>query len=184
MRNRQCTSVAVCLFLFLAIGLTWASIAGSISGLVTDSSGAVVAGAKVIATDTQTGVKTTVSTDAKGFYSLPALPVGTYDLEVSQIGFKTFTETGLTINANSALRVDATLSVGTINEKIEVRTDAVHVEAESTQMGEVITGKTMTAVPLNGRAYTDLLALQPGVSPYNSTDTGTGASATAPSTVA
>ena len=174
MRNRQCTSVAVCLFLFLAIGLTWASIAGSISGLVTDSSGAVVAGAKVIATDTQTGVKTTVSTDAKGFYSLPALPVGTYDLEVSQIGFKTFTETGLTINANSALRVDATLSVGTINEKIEVRTDAVHVEAESTQMGEVITGKTMTAVPLNGRAYTDLLALQPGVSPYNSTDTGTG----------
>ena len=78
------------------------------------------------------------------------------------------------INANSALRVDATLSVGTINEKIEVRTDAVHVEAESTQMGEVITGKTMTAVPLNGRAYTDLLALQPGVSPYNATDTGTG----------
>ncbi|MGC2768256.1 MAG: TonB-dependent receptor, partial [Candidatus Acidiferrum sp.] len=123
---------------------------------------------------TQTGVKTTVTTDAKGFYSLPALPVGTYDLQVSQIGFKAYTETGLVINANSALRVDATLSVGTINEKIEVRTDAVHVETESTQMGEVITGKTMTAVPLNGRAYTDLLALQPGVSPYTATDTGTG----------
>jgi hypothetical protein len=174
MCNRQRASVSLCLFLFLAIGLTWASIAGSISGLVTDSSGAVVAGAKVIATDTQTGVQTTVTTDAKGFYSLPALPVGTYDLQVSQIGFKSFDQTGLVINANSALRVDATLSVGTINEKIEVRTDAVHVETESTQMGEVITGKTMTAVPLNGRAYTDLLALQPGVSPYTATDTGTG----------
>jgi len=174
MRNRQRASLLLYLFLFLAIGVTWASIAGSISGLVTDSTGAVIAGAKVIATDTQTGVQTTVTTDAKGFYSLPALPVGTYDLQVSQIGFKTYTETGLVINANSALRVDATLSVGTINEKIEVRTDAVHVEAESTQMGEVITGKTMTAVPLNGRAYTDLLALQPGVSPYNATDTGTG----------
>jgi hypothetical protein len=174
MRNRRRASLSLYLFLFLAIGITWASIAGSISGLVTDSSGAVIAGAKVIATDTQTGVQTTVTTDAKGFYSLPALPVGTYDLQVSQIGFKTYTETGLVINANSALRVDATLSVGTINEKIEVRTDAVHVEAESTQMGEVITGKTMTAVPLNGRAYTDLLALQPGVSPYNATDTGTG----------
>src|SRR5580704_8633193 len=174
MCNRQRASVSLCLFLFLAIGLTWASIAGSISGLVTDSSGAVVAGAKVIATDTQTGVQTTVTTDAKGFYSLPALPVGTYDLQVNQIGFKAYTETGLVINANSALRVDATLSVGTINEKIEVRTDAVHVETESTQMGEVITGKTMTAVPLNGRAYTDLLALQPGVSPYNAVDTGTG----------
>ena len=174
MRNRQRANVSLCLFLFLAIGLTWASIAGGISGLVTDSSGAVIPGATVVATDTQTGVKTTVTTDAKGFYSLPALPVGTYDLQISQIGFKTYTETGLVINANSALRVDATLSVGTINEKIEVRTDAVHVETESTQMGEVITGKTMTAVPLNGRAYTDLLALQPGVSPYNATDTGTG----------
>jgi hypothetical protein len=174
MRNRQRASVLPFLFLFLAIGLTWASIAGSISGLVTDPSGAVVAGATVVATDTQTGVKTTVTTDAKGFYSLPALPVGTYDLQVSQIGFKTYTQTGVVINANSALRVDATLSVGTINEKVEVRTDAVHVESESTQMGEVITGKTMTAVPLNGRSYTDLLALQPGVSPYNSVDTGTG----------
>jgi len=174
MRNRQRANVSLCLFLFLAIGLTWASIAGSISGLVTDSTGAVIPGATVVATDTQTGVKTTVTTDAKGFYSLPALPVGTYDLQISQIGFKTYTETGLVINANSALRVDATLSVGTINEKIEVRTDAVHVETESTQMGEVITGKTMTAVPLNGRAYTDLLALQPGVSPYNAVDTGTG----------
>jgi hypothetical protein len=174
MRNRRRASLSLYLFLFLAIGITWASIAGSISGLVTDSSGAVIAGAKVIATDTQTGVQTTVITDAKGFYSLPALPVGTYDLQVSQIGFKSFDQTGLVINANSALRVDATLSVGTINEKIEVRTDAVHVEAESTQMGEVITGKTMTAVPLNGRAYTDLLALQPGVSPYNAIDTGTG----------
>ena len=174
MRNRQRASLSLYLFLFLAIGITWASIAGSISGLVTDSTGAVIPGATVVATDTQTGVKTTVTTDAKGFYSLPALPVGTYDLQVGQIGFKTYTETGLVINANSALRVDATLSVGTINEKIEVRTDAVHVEAESTQMGEVITGKTMTAVPLNGRAYTDLLALQPGVSPYNATDTGTG----------
>jgi len=175
MRRRQHASFSILLFVFLAIGLTWASISGSISGLVTDSSGAVVSGASVVATNTQTGVKTTVTTDAKGFYSLPALPVGTYDLQVREIGFKTYTETGLVINANSALRVDATLSVGTINEKIEVRTDAVHVETESTQMGEVITGKTMTAVPLNGRAYTDLLALQPGVSPYTSANTtGTG----------
>ena len=109
-----------------------------------------------------------VTTDTKGFYSLPALAIGTYDLQVTQIGFKSYTRTGLVIDANSALRVDAALQVGTINEKVEVRTDSVHVETESSQMGEVIAGKTMTAVPLNGRAFTDLLALQPGVSPYNS----------------
>jgi carboxypeptidase family protein/TonB-dependent receptor-like protein len=175
MHRRPHASFSLLLFLFLAVGLTWASISGSVSGLVTDPSGAVVSEASVVATNTQTGIKTTVTTDAKGFYSLPALPVGTYDVQVSRIGFKTYTAAGLVINANSALRVDATLSVGTINEKIEVRTDAVHVETESTQMGEVISGKTMTAVPLNGRAYTDLLALQPGVSPYNSANgTGTG----------
>ncbi len=149
-----------------------ASITGSVSGVVTDSSGAVIPNAQVVAIDTQTGVRTAVTTDAKGFYSLPTLPVGTYNLEISQVGFKTFIKTGLVIDANSALRADASLTVGTASEKIEVSTDTVHVETESTQMGEVISGKTMTAVPLNGRAFTDLLALQPGVSPYTSTDTG------------
>ncbi len=75
------------------------------------------------------------------------------------------------IDANSSLRADAILDVGAINEKVEVSTDSVHVETQSTQMGDVITGKKMEAVPLNGRSYTDLLALQPGVSPYTSTDT-------------
>src|SRR6201993_1264856 len=162
-------------FLIFVSTFTLASITGSVSGVVTDSSGAVIANAQVVAIDTQTGVRTTVTTDAKGFYSFPSLPVGTYDIEISQVGFKTFRQTGLVIDANSALRADATLTVGTASEKIEVSTDTVHVETESTQMGEVISGKTMTAVPLNGRAFTDLLALQPGVSPYTSADTiGTG----------
>ncbi|MGA8762087.1 MAG: TonB-dependent receptor, partial [Candidatus Sulfotelmatobacter sp.] len=171
MRSRQRGIVAALVCLFLAGGFAWASISGSISGVVTDPSGAVVPGASVVATNNQTGVKTMVTTDAKGFYSLPALAIGTYDVQVSETGFKSYTKTGLVIDANSALRVDAALQVGSINEKIEVRTDSVHVETETTQMGEVITEKTMTAVPLNGRAFTDLLALQPGVSPYTSKDT-------------
>jgi hypothetical protein len=160
-------------FTLLGATLAWASIAGSISGVVTDPSGAVISGATVIATDTQTGIKNSVVTDSKGFYSFPSLPVGTYSVEVTLNGFKTFTKSGLVIDANSALRADATLQVGAASEKIEVSTDTVHVETESTQMGDVITGKSMTAVPLNGRSYTDLLALQPGVSPYTATDSGT-----------
>lgn len=162
-------------FLIFVSTFTWASITGSVSGVVTDSSGAVIANAQVVAIDTQTGVRTSVTTDAKGFYSFSSLPVGTYDIEISRVGFKTFRQTGLVIDANSALRADATLTVGTATEKIEVSTDTVHVETESTQMGEVISGKTMTAMPLNGRAFTDLLALQPGVSPYTSSSIdGTG----------
>ncbi|HEX3741262.1 MAG TPA: carboxypeptidase regulatory-like domain-containing protein [Terriglobales bacterium] len=150
----------------------WASINGSISGVVTDSSGAVVSGATVTATNTQTGVKSTLKTDSKGFYNFPALQVGTYSVDVQQPGFKTESRTALVIDANSALRADFTLQVGQIIDKVTVESEAEHVETESTQMGEVITAKTITAVPLNGRAYTDLLALQPGVSPYTATDTG------------
>ncbi|MGO9127112.1 MAG: TonB-dependent receptor domain-containing protein, partial [Terriglobales bacterium] len=173
MHRRQRASVNVLACLFLALGLAWASITGSISGVVTDPSGAVISSVSVVATNTQTGVKTTVTTDTKGFYSLPALAIGTYDLQFAETGFKGYTRTGLVIDANSALRVDAALQVGAIDEKVEVRTDSVHVETESSQMGEVIAGKTITAVPLNGRAFTDLLALQTGVSPYSSSDTGT-----------
>jgi hypothetical protein len=169
--HRRPFAVAV-IVLFAAVTVL-ASITGGISGVVTDNSGAVISGARVLATDTQTGVKTAVTTDAKGFYNLPALAVGTYDLEISHPGFKTYRKTGLVIDANSALRADASLEVGAISEKVEVSTDAVHVETQSTQMGEVITGKSMEAVPLNGRSYTDLLALQPGVSPYTATDSGT-----------
>ncbi len=156
-------------FTLLGATLAWASITGSISGVVTDPSGAVISGATVVATDTHTGIKNSVVSDSRGFYSFPSLPVGTYSVEVTLSGFKTFSKSGLVIDANSALRADASLQVGAASEKIEVSTDTVHVETESTQMGDVITGKSMTAVPLNGRSYTDLLALQPGVSPYSAT---------------
>ncbi len=168
----QFRCLAVITFLFLA-AFASASITGTISGVVSDPSGAVISGATVVTTNTQTGIKFTATTDNKGFYSLPALSVGTYDIEISHAGFKTEKITGSVIDANSALRVDATMQLGATIETMIVTGEAVHVETESTQMGDVITAKSMTAVPLNGRAYTDLLALQPGVSPYSATDTGT-----------
>ena len=166
MRDPRCAVVAVLAFVLFALTLASASITGSISGVVTDKSGAVISGATVAATNTLTGVQTTQKTDAKGFYNLPTLAVGTYNLEIKQVGFKTYRQTGLVIDANSALRVDASLAVGSISEKIEVSTEAAQVETTSTQMGEVIEGTKMTSVPLNGRSFIDLLALQPGVSPY------------------
>jgi hypothetical protein len=169
MRERRCALFATLAVVIFASVFSSASITGSISGVVTDKSGAVIAGASVVATDTLTGVKTTGKTDAKGFYNLPALAVGNYTLEISQTGFKTSRTTGLVIDANSALRADASLEVGTISEKMEVSSDVVHVETQSTQMGEVIEGSKMTSVPLNGRSFIDLLALQPGVSPYQCT---------------
>jgi hypothetical protein len=144
-------------------GRLLAGVTASISGTVTDPSGAVVPGVTVIATNVDTGVATTLATNSQGFYSFQSLPLGNYTISVQQSGFKAYAQTGLILDVNSALVVDVRLQVGATTEKVEVSADTLHVDTESTQMGEVITGKEMTDVPLVTRSYTDLLALQPGV---------------------
>jgi carboxypeptidase family protein len=155
-------AVIACL---LGAALAWASITGSISGVVTDQNGGVVVGAKVAAIETQTGVRSEIRTDSQGFYNFPAIPVGKYDLEVQSPGFKLYRQSGLVVDVNSALRVNVTLQLGEATEKVTITSDAVQVETQNTQMGEVISGAKIVAVPLNGRAFTDLLSLQPGVVP-------------------
>ena len=163
------------MFLLLLSGTAaLASITGSISGIVTDPSSAVVAGVAVKATNVQTGVEQTTTTDAKGFYSFPALPIGTYTIRVHKEGFSNFEQQNIVIDANSVVRADAKLQVGGIQQQVTVSSTAVQVETTNTQMGEVITGSSMTSIPLNGRSYTDLLALQPGVVPQSTGEYGAG----------
>ncbi len=140
-----------------------AGVTASISGTVHDASEAIIAGATVSATNTETGVVQTQVSNARGFYSFQSLPLGHYDIQVEQAGFKLFRETGLVLDVNSALVVDAVLRVGQTKEVVEVSGEALRVETSSTQLGEVIGSQEMTDVPLVSRSYTDLLALQPGV---------------------
>src|ERR1700733_3641099 len=147
----------------LLCGQLFAGVTASISGSVTDSTGAAVVGASVTAANVETGIKATQASNGQGFYSFQSLPLGKYTIEVQQTGFKTYLRTGLVLDVNSALVVDVALQVGQVNEKVEVAAEAAHVETSSTQMGEVIENKQMTGVPLVSRSYTDLLALQPGV---------------------
>jgi hypothetical protein len=168
------------------MGLTLsASDRGSLLGTVTDPGGAAVPHAKVTATETATAVKQTVTTDRQGFYSFQSLPVGRYDVDVDASGFKPLRRTGVAIDVNSKVVVDASLALGERTETVTVSESAAHVETADTQMGQVITGKQMTAVPLNGRSYTDLLALQSGVAPMTTITSNTvqdvGASAFSPS---
>jgi hypothetical protein len=152
---------------FLGTLAAWAAITGSISGVVTDPSGAVVPGVTVLATAVSTNVQSTAVTDGKGFYNLPALSIDTYNISTSQSGFRDYQQTGVKIDANSAVRIDITMQIGTVNNTVNVRSDALQVETQSTQNGVVIDGTKVTSVPLNGRSYIDLLKLQPGVSPYS-----------------
>ncbi len=165
-------SVLVFALALLTCGRLLAGVTASISGTVTDPSGAVVAGASVTATNVETGVATTLTTNTQGFYSFQSLPLGNYTISVQQSGFKGYSQTGLVLDVNSALTIDVHLEVGATTEKVEVSSDALHVDTESTQMGDVITGKTMTDVPLVTRSYTDLLGLQPGVAQTASQMTG------------
>ena len=154
-------------------------------GTITDPNGAAVPMAKVTATETSTAVKQAISTDGRGFYSFQSLPVGRYDVEVSASGFKPVRRTGVVIDVDSKVVVDASLAIGERTDTVTVTESAAHVETVDTQMGEVITGKQMTAVPLISRSFTDLLALQSGVVPVTSITSNTvqdvGASALSPS---
>jgi hypothetical protein len=156
------------LLLVLGVSVGRASITGSISGTVTDPTGAVIPGAIVTAHNTEKGIDSSTESNAQGFYSFPALPAGHYELRITASGFQEYRETGLVLDVNTALRVDAALKVGAVNQQVEVSATSVHVETSNTQMGEVIGDVKMTTLPLNGRSYTDLLALQPGVAPASS----------------
>jgi hypothetical protein len=177
-----CISLAILMFVARN---SWAGVGGSVSGTVKDASGAVVSNANIDATNVDTGVRATIATNGRGFYSFPELPVGRYNIAIGKTGFKPYQRTGVVIDANSALTVDAVLEVGKTSDVVTVVEDQLQVETTSTQVGEVISGARMTTVPLNGRSFTDLLSLQPGVAPATSITSDTvqdvGASALSPS---
>lgn len=158
---------------------------GTISGTVVDPSGAVIPGVAVTLHSTETGLKQFATTNSDGFYAFPTLPAGHYEIEIRHPGFKPYRQLGLSLEANTALRVDARLELGAQTETVTVTEAAVHVDTAGTQMGETVTGTQITAVPLNGRDYADLLALQPGIIPASSQQPNTvvmaGVSSTPPS---
>ena len=164
----------VCAALFAAIlAAIWPAIlvaatTGSISGTVKDPSGAVIPGATVTATNSATNVQTKTVSDDKGFYTFPSLPVGRYNVKVEEEGFGTQARNNLQVDANGALVADLTLEMAEKIEEVTVLENAAQVETASSQMGQVVTGTQMTSVALNGRSYTDLLALQPGIVPMSS----------------
>jgi hypothetical protein len=162
-RLRTVVGVLVLALAVLFCGRLNAGVTASISGTVTDASGASVVGATVTATNVDTGITAAQNTNGQGYYSFQSLPLGKYTIEVQQKGFKVYQKTGVVLDVNDALVVDAVLQVGQSTEKVVVQSSALHVETANTQMGEVIEGTEMTAVPLAKRSYTDLLALQPGV---------------------
>lgn len=165
-----------------------ADVGGKITGTVKDQTDAAISGVTVTVVNTATGARQTTKTDSQGVYSFPVLSVGHYEVDVTADGFNPYRRTGLVIDINSALVVDVTLQVAQHNEAVTVteESETVQVEKADTELGQTINDKRITEVPLNGRSYTDLLAIQTGVTPTttsatSSTSSGGGFGAIAPS---
>src|SRR5437667_2776803 len=157
--------VVLLYFLFNTTTLR-ADVTGTILGTIADPSGAAVPGAKVTLSNAGTGFNRQTTTDSTGFYQFLSVPVGeNYAVEVEVSGFRKSTQTGIKLLVNQRYRADFQLAVGEITQSVEVSASPVQVESTSTQLGDVIEDRKMTALPLNGRSYTDLMGLQAGVVP-------------------
>jgi hypothetical protein len=167
LRGARCIWASLLGILFVLAGHLYAATGGSVSGVVRDQSGAVIAGAELLLVNPGQQTEYRTHSDKWGSFSFPNLPVGQYDLTISAPGFTTERKT-LTIDADSALDADAKLAIGTKADTITVTSSSpLQVDTIATHLGEVVSGQQLTALPLNGRSYTDLLAIQPGVAPIS-----------------
>jgi len=153
----------------LAIAQAVAAVTGgSIAGTVSDPSGGLMPDVVVTVRNTDTGLAQSTTTNPDGFYAFPALPEGRYELRIEQAGFQAYRSAGVQVEPNAALRADIRLLVEKHDEAVTVTESATRVETTSTQMGELIAAQQMASIAVNGRSFTDLLALQPGVIPGSS----------------
>jgi hypothetical protein len=128
-------------------------------GVVQDMSGAAIAGAMVKATQTDTGISRTVSTETDGSYSISNLPLGPYQIEVDKQGFATVLQSGIVLQVGSNPAIPIALKVGAVSERVEVEANATQVETSTVGVGAVVENQRVLDLPLNGRQPTDLIAL-------------------------
>ena len=136
---------------------------GTMTGTVTDTSGAVVVGAPLTLTKTDTNEKRETQTNANGLYNFVNLIPGVYQLEINQQGFARYTQSNISIRVQTTTRIDAQLKIGAATQSVEVTTQAALIQADSSNLSSVIEGRQVTQAPLNGRNVMSLVVLVPGV---------------------
>ncbi len=146
-------------FLALSSAILLAQGTSQIQGVVQDSSGAVIGGAEVKVTQTDTGAARTVRSGEDGTYVIPNLPIGPYRLEASRMGFTTYVQTGIVLQVATTPTINVTLNVGAVSEQIQVEANAALVETQNTSVGTVIENQRILELPLNGRNPVELIQL-------------------------
>src|ERR1700722_2231152 len=161
------------IFIILATGLigtgqTYAQVAGAmLKGTVVDPTGATVPNAQVSIVDVATGIAHNVTTDSAGTYSAANLRPGEYQVRVTATGFSVEVRSGITLTVGAQQVLDIALKVGQMSQVVEVAGEAPTVELSSSEISADDTSTTVRELPLNGRSWTSLATLQPGVSQIN-----------------
>ena len=152
-------------FLCVSLPLVAQKVTGTISGVVSDPAGAVISGAEITATNPATGATRTVKSSDHGEYSFADLPAGNYDITAKQANFKEYVSKGVQLFVSSTTTVNAMLQIGSVTEQVTVEASSVQVETATGAVGNVVEGNEVSQLPLNGRSFTQLTQLMPGVSP-------------------
>src|SRR5213596_847764 len=160
----RCRVILVTVALFGVPAGAAAQTLGEITGVVRDSSGAVIPGATVAVTNPATNATRTAMSNEAGIYHFPALQPGTYTIKVEMAGFRTITQTGVELQVQQSARLDFSLQVGQVTETIEVSGTAALIASENATVGTVIENQRIVDLPLNGRNFLQLVALSSNVS--------------------
>jgi hypothetical protein len=145
------------------VSSAWAQeVTATINGLVTDPTSAAIVGAKVTAKDLERGTVWPTTTNGDGFYNFPRLPIGSYEVRVESAGFQSSVQTNIVLQLNQTAKLDFRLSVGNIDQTVEVTTAPPLLQTETSQLGTVIDARTNTQLPLATRNYVQLTLLAPG----------------------
>jgi hypothetical protein len=158
--------VAIAVLLFSPLGVTTAkadNLYAKIQGTVTDPTGAVLSGVKLTATNVGTNIAYSAESKGDGGYVFLNLPIGTYRVTATNSGFRTFTATGITLVLDQIFALNIKMELGQVSEQVLVEASNVQVETSNTQLGTVINGDAIVDMPLNGRNWTQLQLLEPGV---------------------
>ena len=162
MRKVAILSAVLASLLAMAGTLRAQTATGQITGTVKDTSGAVMAGAKVTLTNPQTNQTRETTTSAAGDYVFPLLPVGVYSVTAEQQGFRASKRSDITLNVAQIIRIDLELAVGEVTQTIDVQATTAAIDSETAAVGATVTQRQVTELPLNGRNFLQLLFLGNG----------------------
>lgn len=171
MSPRTLIVFVICLLVLATMPVAAQQVSGSMAGTIVDTSGAAVPNATVTIRNTdQNSVVRTLKSDKNGNYSAPLLPIGKYAVTVEAAGFKKFTHTNITLNEGDKLTIGASLQAGSVETEVTVEALGNEVETQSAQAASIISGTQVRELALNGRNWTQLMLLAPGVSDAGNSD--------------